>query len=67
MWKNIVDCFKAMVVLLLLITGIIALPFFLLGIIGLLLGYIILVIIRAMRIDREKDKANAKAKASASY
>jgi len=65
MLRNIFDVIKSLVVLLLIIGLILALPFFLTAIMSLLAFYMIFVIIKAIRIYREEEKANAKAKADA--
>jgi isoprenylcysteine carboxyl methyltransferase (ICMT) family protein YpbQ len=65
MWKNVFDGLKAAVVLLLLVTGIIALPFFLAAVVTIAVGYVIYIIIREVRIERERNEAKIKSKQNA--
>lgn len=58
MFKNAFDLLKAVVVLLLLVAGVVALPFFLAAVVGIFILYVIYAVIHDMRIKREKDKAN---------
>jgi chromate transport protein ChrA len=58
MWKDLLDILKSVAVLALIIIAILVLPFFLAGVVLLLVGYMIFIIIRAIRLKKERDRAN---------
>lgn len=62
MFTTAYDILKATIVLFTLIMGVLVLPFFLAGLLIFIAGWIIYMIIKAVRLHNEQEKANAKAK-----